>query len=108
MRLAMGNMRYHKRSDVVVQGVEGEVLLLDMKGNKLHQLNQTATLLWDAMDGEMSVADLAALLVDKFGIDEAQALNDVSRTMEVLREAGLVEKVSAGEDSSSEDFADVS
>lgn len=87
----MKDMKYGKRSDVVVQEVEGEFLLLDMKDNKLHQLNRSASMLWEAMDGSRSARELAAVLTEAFEIDEDQALRDVSGTLETLREAGLVE-----------------
>lgn len=87
----MEDIKYRRRPDIVVQNVGSEVLLLDMNGNKLHQLNTTASMLWEAIDGVRSVDDLATILVEAFDIDKERALDDVSQTMEALREAGLVD-----------------
>jgi len=104
----MEDIKYRKRPDIVVQNVGSEVLLLDMNGNKLHQLNTTASMLWEAIDGVRSVSDLATILVEAFDIEKERALDDVSQTMKVLREAGLVDSVDSPDGSTLEAQDDLS
>lgn len=70
---------------VVAIEVDGEAVLVDEVGDRLHLLNRTAALLWQCFDGESSVADIAFDLADVLGVPFEQILDD---TLGVV--AGLV------------------
>jgi hypothetical protein len=55
-------------------------------------LNESALYLWNALaDREFSVADVANLLAEYYGIDDAIAERDAARWVERLEECALVE-----------------
>lgn len=60
---------------------------------KMITLNSSATMLWEALKGKRFEADDAAdLLVEKYGIDRAQALADATYIIDLMAEKGLLEE----------------
>lgn len=60
--------------------------------NKLISLNESAAYLWESVEGkEFTEKDLAGLLIEKYGIDEALAAKDSAAIAKAWHEAGLVE-----------------
>ncbi|MBQ8837843.1 MAG: PqqD family protein [Bacteroidales bacterium] len=60
--------------------------------NKLITLNSTAAFLWEAVaDKEFSEEDLAALLMEEYGIDNELAAKDAASITVQWKDAGLVE-----------------
>lgn len=61
--------------------------------NKMISMNSTAAYLWEAVaDKEFTAGDLAALLVEKYEVDEATALKDSESIAEKWIEAGIAEE----------------
>ena len=58
-----------RRSDVSAGVVDGETVLLDRKGNLVHQLNQTATYVWERCDGKTSETEVASQLTEVFEVN---------------------------------------
>jgi hypothetical protein len=58
------------RRDPLVDAVEldGESVLYDRRSERLHLLNSSATVIWTALDGVLSVGDLVDALAEAFGI----------------------------------------
>ena len=73
--------------------VDGEAVILDEAGNRLHHLNPTATVAWTCFDGTGTVTDIAADLADEFGADPAATLTDVLALARELGAAGLLDGV---------------
>ncbi len=74
-----------RQDDLVVEEVQDETLVYDLKRHKACCLNRTAALVWQHCDGQTSVAKVAALLEEQFAtpIDEAvvwMALDRLGRT----------------------------
>jgi Coenzyme PQQ synthesis protein D (PqqD) len=80
-----------RRPDVNVRMVEGEVVVLDRQANLIHQLNRTASYIWDRCDGQAPVAEIAKQLAGAFDIDVTTAIQDVATTIMQLRTLGLLE-----------------
>ncbi len=60
--------------------------------NGIIKLNESGTLLWDAIKDEADKEQLAALLVRTYGIPEKTAEKDVNSFLETLRGAGCLEE----------------
>jgi hypothetical protein len=75
--------------------VEGEVVILDRQRELVHQLNATASHIWECCDGHHSIAAIARDLVQVFDVDLATAEHDVAHAVRQLDAAGLVEMRSA-------------
>ncbi|MDE5554376.1 MAG: PqqD family protein [Muribaculaceae bacterium] len=60
---------------------------------KIINLNSSAAMLWEELKGKnFEVADAADLLVEKYGIDRTQAIEDATYITNLMAEKGLLEK----------------
>lgn len=83
-------MQYRKRENLTVQSVDEETLILDLDSNHIHQLNPTASFIWELCDGTMSVERLAEVFAGNYEIDIETARVDVGNVIEQLLELGLI------------------
>jgi hypothetical protein len=76
-----------------VHGVEldGEAVLLDMRAQRLHRLNPTATLVWNCLDGASTIAEITADLSDVLAAPVDRVLADVIAVCVDLQREGLAE-----------------
>jgi coenzyme PQQ synthesis protein D (PqqD) len=79
-----------RRDDLILRRVQQELLLLDTEFKKIHQLNETASFIWDNWEQAPDVVEIAKLLAQKFDVDEDVALSDVSAMVGRLRELNLL------------------
>ncbi|MCA9189643.1 MAG: PqqD family protein [Planctomycetales bacterium] len=77
-------MYYVRRNELSAQEVDGEVVLLDAAGERIHQLNGTASLIWHRCDDKTTIDDLVELLMAHFDVDRTTALGDVSEFVDQL------------------------
>lgn len=75
-----------RRADVTARNVGGETLILDRKHEEVHQLNTTASYVWQRCDGKSSVAEIALSMAHDFGAEPGVAEQDV---------AGLIDQFAA-------------
>jgi Coenzyme PQQ synthesis protein D (PqqD) len=80
-----------RRTDVNVRMIDGEVVVLDRQAGLIHQLNQTASYIWDRCDGQSTVAELADQLAVAFDVDANTAVHDVATLIVQLHRLGLIE-----------------
>ncbi len=73
---------------LLVEELDGETLIYDVKSHDAHCLNESALLVWEACDGTVTVEGLVQLL-DTRGFPEAESL--VWMTLERLSRSGLFE-----------------
>ncbi len=84
LRIAQ-RMCYTQRADVRIQEVDGETLVLDDENGYIHQLNDTASFVWQQCDGKSSTEEIVRRLAKEFDVDDAVAAKDVSEVIEKLR-----------------------
>lgn len=74
------------------QNVQSELLIQDPSTGKVHFLNPSAALIWNACDGQTDVEQCAARLRETFDIpEEADLSSDILVTLADFRQRGLVE-----------------
>ena len=83
-----------RRVDVNVRMVDGEVVVLDRQSDLIHQLNHTASYIWDRCDGQSTVAEIANQLAAAFHVDAHTAVQDAVTTIRQLQSLGLLESLS--------------
>ncbi len=79
-----------RRSDLTTRTVNGETVILDRDGQKVHRLNATASRVWEDCDGTKTPEDIAASLAAVFGMDSAVVLPDVREAIASLERLGLL------------------
>ena len=70
--------------------VDGEVIALERERAAYLGVNRTGTLLWRALETGADEPELAALLVERYGIEAATARADVTRFVGELRAQNLL------------------
>lgn len=80
-----------RRSSVRARAIEDETVILDRQRNLVHELNETASYVWQRCDGEHSVAAIARDLVQAFDVEPETAKKDVAHVVQELDEVGLVD-----------------
>ena len=84
-------MIYQQCSNVAVQMVEDEALILDLNKDQIHQLNTTAAFVWNNCDGSTPIDEVTTRLTEEFDIDSDTAKNDIEQILKQLRELELIE-----------------
>jgi hypothetical protein len=87
--------KFARSGDVVHRHVAGEHILVPIRGNvadmqRLYALDAVAEFVWDSLDGERCVADVARAISKKFNVDEATAQKDVGLFLDDLFKHDLI------------------
>jgi len=70
--------------------VNGEMLVLDECAQVIHQLNPTASFIWQQAQRGSTADGIAAALAEKYDVDLEIAHRDVAATLARLKELNLV------------------
>jgi hypothetical protein len=82
------------RADLSARSVEGEMVILDKRSGKIHQLNSTASFVWNKLDGRTPLPVIVSDMVLEFDVEFEIARADVAR---VIAELVGLELVSTSE-----------
>ncbi len=75
---------------IVSRLIDGEAVLVDPKQRMVRVLNPSGARIWEMIDGQHSMIDLAAILASEYGIDSARAQADVLVFCEDLARRGVL------------------
>lgn len=79
------------RSDISTRVVEGETVVLHLAAEQIHQLNPTASFIWNRCDGHRTAAEIAEELTGFFDVDYKTAYDAVVTTLRQLHELRLLD-----------------
>ena len=68
--------------------VDGEIIILDRAAGRVHQLNRTASYIWNVCEG-LSASEIATEMAARFDVIPDMVLNDVQTTLSDFRRFGL-------------------
>ena len=77
--------------DVVVQELDGEAVLLNMRTGIYFGLNPMGTRIWQLLSEHGEVKTVTTMLLDEYNVSEDQLRNHLSDFIEQLQSKGLVE-----------------
>jgi len=86
-----------RRADLSFREVDGEAVVLDRRLGKVHQLNRTASYVWQHCDGRTEVGEIVASLARSYGVEPGDVEGDVAAVMAQFAELRLMETQAAGE-----------
>ncbi len=95
------NTIYEHDPNVVSRLIADEMILVPIHKNvgdmeSIYTLNETAAQVWELIDGQRSVADVHAKLVEDYDIDPLQAQQDLDELINSLLEIRvLVKKITS-------------
>jgi hypothetical protein len=70
---------------------EGECVLYVPARDEACTLNRTATEVWSLCDGARDAGEIARVLGDRYGLDAALLVEDVSAVLTLLQARGVIE-----------------
>lgn len=80
----------HLDPSVVAREIDGEVLVLDRRGNRLHQFNRTASFVWRRCGEGLSMEQIVEALVRDFDVSEEAARRDLQDFLRLLGDMDLI------------------
>lgn len=78
-------------ASITVREIDGEILVLDRRCNRLHQFNGTASFIFKRCGEGLAPPAVAAALVREFEVNDELAQQDVYAFLAVLGELDLLE-----------------
>ena len=80
-----------KRSGLRVREIDGETVILDEARGHMHNLNITASFIFDQVNGERTIDEISRDLANAFGIPRETADQDTKAFLELLRLREILE-----------------
>lgn len=78
------NDRPRRTEDAAGRVIDDTLFVLHGGTSELHHFNTVGQRVWELCDGETTVAEIAAQIVDEFDVDAAEAETDVLAFVELL------------------------
>ena len=85
-----GDTVIQKKEKVISQNVEDQAVIVDLDSSHFFNLNKIGTIIWEQIDGEKSLSDIAGKLSGMFEIPEEQVFEDVREFLSDMHKKGLV------------------
>lgn len=90
--------RYKRNEHIVSRAIVGETLLVPIKGHladmrRIFALNPVADYVWEKLDGDTVVDQIAAAIFEDFEVSKNEADSDLVELLEELIAAELVVEV---------------
>lgn len=70
--------------------IDGEAVIISPEDSHVHELNETASLIWKHADGRHSVDDIASIVAAGYDVPLPLARADVNELIETLAAKGLL------------------
>ena len=80
-----------KRTDLLVEEIEDEVVIYDPKTHYVHHLNPMASIIWELFDVSVSPQEIVKEIVDSLNAESQKVEKDVLETLKHLQKKGLLE-----------------
>lgn len=81
----MSHISIAHQNIVATEFQDGDGVLVDLNTKHYFQLNETAMLVWRALEQGQSVDDIARQLCARYEVTPEHAVESVNRTIELLR-----------------------
>nr|AFI78767.1 hypothetical protein ws198A12_0015 [uncultured bacterium ws198A12] len=79
------------REDLGIERIEDDLLILDKRNQKVHQLNTTASVIWANIIAGQETDGIVREIVETFDISPEVASQDVTRIVDEFCALGLLE-----------------
>jgi hypothetical protein len=79
------------RSDLAIEYIDDDLIVLDKKLGQIHQLNSTASIVWKGIAAGNSWRTIATALVERFDVSTDAAIEDVRKLVAEFRTLKLLE-----------------
>jgi hypothetical protein len=70
--------------------IDGEAVIISPEDSHVHELNETASIIWTNADGKHSVDEIAGVIATRYEVELPEAKADVDELIGVLSAKGLL------------------
>ena len=86
---------FQKNENFVFRQIDDETILVPIKDNlgdmgSIYNLNEVGAFVWEQLNGEVSLADIKHMILDKFEVSEREADADLSDFVNQLKEIDAI------------------
>ena len=85
-----GDWRPKLNSDLVMQIVEKEAILLDKGNERVHQLNEVGTAILQLCNGIRTVGEIVVTVVERYDVSEDTARTDARELLDRMRHLAIL------------------
>jgi len=78
------------RPGLNIRVIDEEVVIVDIDSGDVHQLNPTASFIWQQCDGKTTFEQIVSSVVAHYEISQAQAGQDVASVVDDLQKLNLL------------------
>jgi Coenzyme PQQ synthesis protein D (PqqD) len=82
--------RFQPNPDAIAQRLGEEVVLVQMKADRIFVLNRTGARLWELLCERLDQVEIQRRLLSEFDVDEGQLAGEVDELLRVLTEEHLI------------------
>lgn len=76
--------------DVVGRRLEDRFVVVNLRTNKIYELNSTASILWEVLLEGSEDSELEGKMLERVEADPAELREEIDSTMRLMTDAGLV------------------
>ncbi len=80
-----------RRATLVAAQIEEQAMVMDLESGAMFQLNRTGARIWDLLETPRTLADLVAILAQRFPDAGDTLRDDVAAFVAQMRDTGLLE-----------------
>ena len=77
--------------DTPTRTIEGEAVVITPDDSQLHNLNQTATLIWERANGTQSLEEIFKEMLSTYEVEENELRTDILEFIEESQSKGMLE-----------------
>lgn len=82
--------KYRISDEVLTQEISGETVLLDLSQESYFGLDTIGTRIWQLLQEQKDLAEIKAILLNEYEVEEQQLQKDLGDLVEQLLEAELI------------------
>ena len=80
-----------RSSEIASRNLDGEMIIMSAKDSTLFTLNEVATAIWEAADGQTSLEEIVdSKVCAQFEVDHGTAMQDARELVQQLSEHGIL------------------
>lgn len=84
-------MIYKRMAGLPWQMIDDKAVIIDPQSQKVHELNEVGSVIWQNLDGVQDIHALSEMLKNDFECETAMVSSDILEFCEGLAEEGIVE-----------------
>ena len=85
--------KFKRAPDCAFREIEGEVFVVSSKTAGVHLLNSVATFIWNLLDGEKTMNEIAGAVTEEFDVNGDEARRDAKEFIEEIIKSGIIHEL---------------